>query len=145
MSGLSGETPFYLPSELLPARDELLPECADLSGDTLVERGPTSEIELLPGPVRRRRWQAAARNPLFLNDIEEVEADFAFAFGIGMLSSFTVDGWLDMALSMATYAASRRTKVGDRVADVAYKRRRRLMNLAEAPGRIVRNYDFPRP
>ncbi|WP_405523611.1 hypothetical protein OG426_10060 [Streptomyces canus] len=66
--------------------------------------------------------------------------DLAVALGIGALSSFIVDGWPDMYITLATYAASKKQDVGDRLMRPTFENRRRLKNLAEMPGRINPNF-----
>lgn len=63
--------------------------------------------------------------------------DLMLAMGVGALSSFVVNGWPDMYVTIGTYIAARKEDLGDRAARVAFENRRRLKRLAETPGRIT--------
>jgi hypothetical protein len=49
------------------------------SKNALVEHALLKELSELRRQARRALWQAAAKDPLFMKDIEEVEADFRYA------------------------------------------------------------------
>jgi len=67
-------------------------------------------------------------------------ADLMLAMGVGALSSFVVNGWPDMYVTLGTYIASRKEDLGDRAARMTFENRRRLRRLAEVPGRITPRY-----
>lgn len=69
--------------------------------------------------------------------------DLAVALGIGALSSFVVNGWPDMYVTLATYVASKKQDVGERLMRPTYENRRRLRHLGELPGRIIPNFVRP--
>jgi hypothetical protein len=60
---------------------------------------------------------------------------------VGALSSFVVNGWPDMYVTLGTYIASRKEDLGDRAARVTFENRRRLKRLAETPGRITPSFE----
>jgi hypothetical protein len=62
--------------------------------------------------------------------------DLALALGIGALSSFVVNGWPDMYVTLAAYVASKKSDLGERLMRPMFENRLRLKNLAEMPGRI---------
>nr|WSY54595.1 hypothetical protein OG999_33635 [Streptomyces sp. NBC_00886] len=66
--------------------------------------------------------------------------DLAIALGVGALSSFVVNGWPDMYVTVATYATSKKRDIGERLMGPTFENRRRLKNLAELPGRINPNF-----
>jgi hypothetical protein len=68
-------------------------------------------------------------------------ADLMLAMGVGALSSFVVNGWPDMYVTLGTYIASRKEDLGDRAARVTFENRRRLKRLAETPGRITPSFE----
>ena len=49
------------------------------SKNALVEQALIKELKELRRQARQALWQEAARDPLMLKDIEDVEADFTFA------------------------------------------------------------------
>jgi hypothetical protein len=68
-------------------------------------------------------------------------ADLMLAMGVGALSSFVVNGWPDMYVTLGTYIASRKEDFGDRAARMTLENRRRLKRLAETPGRITPRFE----
>jgi hypothetical protein len=66
--------------------------------------------------------------------------DLIVALGVGALSSFVVNGWPDMYLTLGTYVASKKQDVGERVMRATLENRRRLKHLAETPGRITTHF-----
>ena len=63
------------------------------------------------------------------------------AMGVGALSSFVVNGWPDMYVTLGAYVASKKEDLGERTASAIYANRRRLRQLADVPGRITARYD----
>jgi hypothetical protein len=68
-------------------------------------------------------------------------ADLMLAMGVGALSSFVVNGWPDMYVTIGTYIAARKEDLGDRAARITFENRRRLKRLAETPGRITPRFE----
>jgi hypothetical protein len=68
-------------------------------------------------------------------------ADMLIAMGFGALSSFVVNGWPDMYITLGTYAASKKENFGQRTMRATFENRRRLRQLAETPGRITVRFD----
>lgn len=63
--------------------------------------------------------------------------DLLVAAGVGVLTSFVVNGWPDMIATLGAYAGSHREKLGARLAEQALDNGRRLRRLAETPGRVT--------
>ena len=70
---------FSLQPELLAALDEAVSQGAATSKNALVERALRNELRELRRQWREAQWQIAARDPLFLKDIEDVELAFRSA------------------------------------------------------------------
>lgn len=69
-------------------------------------------------------------------------SDLVIAMGIGALSSFVVNGWPDMYVTLGTYIASKKENFGERAMRTAFENRRRLRQLAEGiPGRITAHFE----
>jgi hypothetical protein len=67
--------------------------------------------------------------------------DLMLAMGVGALSSFVVNGWPDMYVTIGTYIAARKEDLGDRAARMAFENRRRRKRLPETPGRITPQFE----
>jgi hypothetical protein len=72
----------------------------------------------------------------------EDSADLAFAMGVGALSSFVVNGWPDMYITIGAYVVSKSQAIGERAIRATFESRRRLKQLAEVPGRITSRFDY---
>lgn len=70
---------FNLPVDVLTALDEVMARGVASSKNALVERALVKELQELKRQERKALWQEAARDPLFLKDIADVEADFRYA------------------------------------------------------------------
>ncbi len=70
---------FSLREEVLAAVDEAVARGEAPSKNAFVERALLRELSDVRRRERQRRWEEAARDPLFLRDIAEVEAAFAGA------------------------------------------------------------------
>ncbi len=68
-------------------------------------------------------------------------ADAVIAMGLGALSSFVVDGWADMYVTLGTFIVSKKENLGERATRAAFENRRRLRQLADVPGRITVRFD----
>ena len=68
-------------------------------------------------------------------------ADLVIAMGFGALSSFVVNGWPDMYVTIGTYVASKKENLGQRATRTVLENRRRLRQLAETSGRITVRFD----
>ena len=64
---------------VLAALDEAMAQGVEPSKNALVEQALLKELKELRRQVRKALWQEAAKDPLFMKDIEEVEADFRYA------------------------------------------------------------------
>lgn len=79
MATRSRKVTYYLSEELLAAIDQAVARGVAPSKNALVERALARAIEEIEQEWLRRQWEEAARDPLFLKDIQEVEEDFRFA------------------------------------------------------------------
>jgi Arc/MetJ-type ribon-helix-helix transcriptional regulator len=70
---------FNLPTELLAALGDAVSKGVAPSKNALVERALVRELSEARRAERRARWAEAARDPLFLRDVDEIEASFAAA------------------------------------------------------------------
>ncbi|MBI2863394.1 MAG: CopG family transcriptional regulator [Chloroflexi bacterium] len=70
---------FNLHEEVLTAIDEAVSRGAAPSKNAFVERALTKELEELQRLERKALWEQAARDPLFLKDVEEIEQAFMSA------------------------------------------------------------------
>jgi hypothetical protein len=67
--------------------------------------------------------------------------DGSIAIGAGVLTSFVLSGWIDVAVSVVMYAASKSKQLGSRAGDLIFERRRRLERFAASgPGRVEREW-----
>jgi len=80
-SGLPGKrkATFLLPVQLLRAIDDAVASGAAASKNAFVEAALDRAVDDQRGATRRARLQAAMADPLFRQDVEDVERDFRFA------------------------------------------------------------------
>lgn len=79
MPGKTKKATFNLHSDVLAALDEAMAQGAAPSKNALVERALAKELKELRKQARLARWQAAARDPLLLKDVKEIETAFKSA------------------------------------------------------------------
>jgi len=79
MSVKTKKATFNLHTDVLAALDEVMAQGIAPSKNALVEQALLKELKELRRQVRSSLLQEAAKDPLFLKDIEEVEADFRYA------------------------------------------------------------------
>lgn len=72
---------FSLHIDVLEALDKATTSGMAASKNALVEQALIKELKEIKRQARKARWQEAANDPLFLQDIKEVEADFRYADG----------------------------------------------------------------
>lgn len=70
---------FNLHIDVLAALDKVMAQGIVPSKNALVEQALLKELKELKRQARKSQWQEAAKDPLFMKDIEEVEADFQYA------------------------------------------------------------------
>jgi hypothetical protein len=97
----------------------------------------TSEDRALQTAVDAARRAGVRTHPRLIADC----ADAMIAMGLGALSSFVVNGWPDMYVTLGGYIAAKKENLGERTARAVYANRRRLKQLADVPGRITVNFD----
>lgn len=73
------KTTFNPRPEVIAALDEALAQGAPPSKNALVERALLKELNDLRKQARRLPWQEAAKDPLLLKDVNDVEATFRCA------------------------------------------------------------------
>jgi hypothetical protein len=67
--------------------------------------------------------------------------DASIAIGAGVLTSFVLTGWIDIAISVAMYAAAKSKQLGNGVGDLIFERRHRLERFAASgSGRVEREW-----
>jgi hypothetical protein len=79
MRGKTRKATFNLHTDVLAALDEIMAQGMVPSKNALVEQALLKELKELRRQARKALWQEAAKDPLFIKDIEEVEADFRYA------------------------------------------------------------------
>ena len=79
MRGKTKKATFNLHTDVLAALDEVVAQGIAPSKNALVEQALLKELNELRRQARQALWQEAAKDPLFMKDIEEVEADFRYA------------------------------------------------------------------
>ncbi len=70
---------FNLHSKVLLELDEAVAQGEASSKNALVEKALIKELNELKRKKRKSLWQEAAKDPLFLKDIKQVEEDFRSA------------------------------------------------------------------
>lgn len=79
MRGKTKKATFNLHIDVLAELDEVMTSGIAPSKNALVERALVKELKELRRQARRALWQEAVKDPLFMKDIEKVEADFRYA------------------------------------------------------------------
>jgi hypothetical protein len=79
MRGKTKKATFNLHTDVLAELDEVMSKGIVPSKNALVEQALIKELNELKRQTRQQLWQEAAKDPLFLKDIEEIEADFKYA------------------------------------------------------------------
>jgi len=79
MSTKAKKATFNLHIDVLHALDEAMSRGIAPSKNALVEQALIKELNELRRQARKVQWQKAAKDPLFLKDIADVEADFKYA------------------------------------------------------------------
>lgn len=79
MRGKTKKATFSLHTDVLATLDEIMAQGMVSSKNALVEQALLKELNELRRQARKALWQEAAKDPLFIKDIEEVEADFRYA------------------------------------------------------------------
>jgi len=72
----SRKATFYLPEDVLGELDDAVARGAAPSKNALVQAALSRELAEIRRRERRARWEAAMRDPLFLRDLDDVEAAF---------------------------------------------------------------------
>jgi predicted transcriptional regulator len=79
MRGKTKKATFNLHTDVLTALDEIMAQGIASSKNALVEQALLKELKELKRQARKALWQEAAKDPLFLKDVTEVEMDFRYA------------------------------------------------------------------
>ena len=75
----SRKATFNLPPSILAELDRAVAAGAAPSKNAFVERALTNALEEVHRAARRRAWEEASHDPLFLRDVEETHAAFQAA------------------------------------------------------------------
>ena len=67
---------FNLRTDILTELDKAVAQGEATSKNALVEKALIKELDDIKRENRKKLWQEAAKDPLFLKDIKEVEAEF---------------------------------------------------------------------
>ncbi len=76
MPGKTRKATFNLHTDVLAEMDEVMAQGRAPSKNALVEQALIKELKELRRQARHRLWQEAAKDPLLLKDIEDVETAF---------------------------------------------------------------------
>ncbi|HEX9896490.1 MAG TPA: hypothetical protein VGA85_02375 [Dehalococcoidales bacterium] len=79
MRGKTKKATFNLHTDVLTALDKIMAQGIASSKNALVEQALLKELKELKRQARKALWQEAAKDPLFLKDVAEVEMDFRYA------------------------------------------------------------------
>jgi metal-responsive CopG/Arc/MetJ family transcriptional regulator len=79
MRGKTKKATFNLPTDVLAELDEAVTQGLAPSKNALVEQALLKQLKEWRRKVRQDLWREAAKDPLFMRDIKEVEADFRYA------------------------------------------------------------------
>jgi len=79
MPGKTRKATFNLHTDVLAELDEVMAQGKAPSKNALVEQALLKELKELRRQARQRLWQEAAKDTLFLKDIEDVETVFSNA------------------------------------------------------------------
>jgi metal-responsive CopG/Arc/MetJ family transcriptional regulator len=79
MRGKTKKATFNLPIDVLTELDEIITQGIAPSKNALVEQALLKELKELRRQARQALWQEAAKDSLFMKDIEKAEVDFRYA------------------------------------------------------------------
>ena len=79
MPGKTKKATFNLHADLLAELDEIMVQGVASSKNALVEQALRKELDEIKRQTRKKLWQEAAKDPLFIKDIAAVEYDFRAA------------------------------------------------------------------
>jgi metal-responsive CopG/Arc/MetJ family transcriptional regulator len=79
MPGKTRKATFNLHTDVLAELDEVMAQGRAPSKNALVEQALVKELKELRRQERQRLWQEAAKDTLFLKDIEDIETVFSNA------------------------------------------------------------------
>lgn len=79
MSVKTKKATFNIHTDILETLDEVMMQGMAPSKNALVEQALVKELKNLKHQARMAHLQEAMKDPLFLKDIEEVEADFRYS------------------------------------------------------------------
>ena len=76
MAGKTKKATFNLHIDILAELDEMMTQGIASSKNALVEQAIRKELNERKRQVRKKMWQEAAKDPLFIKDVADVEYDF---------------------------------------------------------------------
>ena len=81
MAGKTKKATFNLHTDILTELDEMMTQGIASSKNALVEQAIRKELNERKRQARKQFWQEAAKDPLFIKDVAQVEYDFRAADG----------------------------------------------------------------
>ena len=81
MAGKTKKATFNLHIDILAELDEMMTQGIASSKNALVEQAIRKELNERKRQARKKMWQEAAKDPLFIKDVADVEYDFRNADG----------------------------------------------------------------
>ena len=79
MSVKTKKATFNLHTDVLAALDKAMAQGIAPSKNAFVEQALLKELKELRRQARKAQWQEAVKDPLFIKDMKEIEADFRYA------------------------------------------------------------------
>lgn len=79
MKAKTKKVTFNLPEDVLNSLDEIMEQGIAASKNALVEQALKEELKRIKKELRRKAWEEAAKDPLLIRDITEIENDFRYA------------------------------------------------------------------
>ena len=76
MAGKTKKATFNLHIDILAELDEMMTQGIASSKNALVEQAIRKELNERKRQARKKMWQEAAKDPLFIKDVADVEYDF---------------------------------------------------------------------
>ena len=76
MAGKTKKATFNLHTDILTELDEMMTQGIASSKNALVEQAIRKELNERKRQARKKMWQEAAKDPLFIKDVADVEYDF---------------------------------------------------------------------
>jgi predicted transcriptional regulator len=79
MTGKTKKATFNLHTDVLDELDQMMANGIASSKNALVEQALRKEMKEIKRQTRKTLWQEAAKDPVFMKDIADIENDFKYA------------------------------------------------------------------